>query len=298
MKENKMRISESIYGKILKNYGSYYSELSRLDPRKLTNDALDQDKPHEQLEIIKRFLPDGVLRGKKLLEIGSGFGIFNTIARKEYGIDAWGVEPSGEGFGDTYGLSLEILKENGLDEGVIKNVAGEALPFQNESFDIVYSTNVLEHVTSPRKVIEESIRICKSGGVIQIVVPNHGSFYEGHYAVPYFPYSPKWLFKFFLRLFFRRTPDFADTLRTDINYFSVRKWLIPFVRSGTIEIISFGEEIFRERMTTLSFYGWAGLSKVKKWVEFLHRVGLVLLATKILVFFKAHTPLIITIRKK
>jgi len=200
-----MHISESIYSKILSNYGSYYGGLSRLDPHKLTDDVLDQNKPHGQLEIIRRFLPGGVLRGKKLLEIGSGFGIFNAIARKEYGIDAWGVEPSGEGFDKTYELSLDILKENGLDGSVIKSTVGEALPFPDESFDIVYSTNVLEHVANPKKVLEEAIRVCKFGGIIQIVVPNYGSFYEGHYAVPYLPYSPKWVFKFFLRFLYSFT---------------------------------------------------------------------------------------------
>ncbi len=294
-----MHIGNEIYQKILKSYGFYYGALGKLDPKKVTDDALDFRKPKEQIELLKRFLlKQNELRGKKFLEIGSGFGIFNTVARKEYGIDAWGIEPSGEGFDNTYELSIQILKENGLDDSVIKNAVGENLPFPDNTFDVVYSTNVLEHVQDPKKVLSEAIRVCKSGGIIQIIVPNYGSFYEGHYSCFYFPYQPKQFWKWWLRHVLRRNPSFADTLRTDINFFSIKRWINALAEKNPIEIVSFGKEIFYERMTTANFSAWAGLSRIKSFVVILSKLKISPLIARVLISSGAFTPIILTVRKK
>jgi 2-polyprenyl-6-hydroxyphenyl methylase/3-demethylubiquinone-9 3-methyltransferase len=41
---------------------------------------------------------------------------------------------------------------------------GEALPFVDESFDIVYCCDVLEHVTDWRRVVAETARVLRPGG--------------------------------------------------------------------------------------------------------------------------------------
>jgi len=294
-----MMIGKHIYEKVFSVYGKFFSNISPVDQRKITDDVLSFEKPKEQIELLKRFLPkQNDLHGKKLLEIGSGFGIFNTIARKEYGIDAWGIEPSGEGFDNTHELSLEILKENGLDSSVIKNAVGELLPFPDNTFDIVYSTNVLEHVQDPQKVLSEAVRVCKPGGLIQIIAPNYGSFFDGHYACFYLPYQPKWFWKWWLRHVLRHDPSFADTLRTNIHYFSIKKWINNIAEKNNIKVISFGEEIFYERMTTANFSAWAGLSRIKSLVALLSKLKVSSLVARILIFLKAFTPIILTVRKK
>ncbi len=60
---------------------------------------------------------------------------------------------------------------------------GEILPFKSESFDVVFSLAVLEHVKNPFQCAEEIIRVLKPGGILVAVVPflqpYHG--YPDHY---------------------------------------------------------------------------------------------------------------------
>jgi len=290
-----MNISNTIFKKVLSTQGVFVEKLSRISAEKTTGDFLSFEKPHEQIKILERF--SGPLSGKKLLEIGSGLGIFNLVSRTEYGTDSWGVEPSGEGFGDSFEISHEVLKENDLSTDHILNAKGEHLPFENDSFDIVFSTNVLEHVESPEEVIGEAIRVCKKGGLIQLVAPNYGSFFDGHYACFYVPYQPKWLWKMYLKYILGRPTEFVDELRTEINYFSVRRWLKPHVNDGTISIVDMGEEVFRDRMNSIDFSAWAGLGKVKNWLLLVHKLRITKLITWLLVVTKSYSPLIITLRK-
>lgn len=58
--------------------------------------------------------------------------------------------------------------------------AGEFLPFSNDSFDMVLSHEVLEHVQDDRKAIQEIIRILKPGGRLILFVPNRGYPFETH----------------------------------------------------------------------------------------------------------------------
>ena len=291
-----MRIPVQTYNEVYRTYGCHYEPLTGVSAKKITDDVLSGEKPEEQLTLLSRYA--GELQGKRLLEIGSGFGILTVVARQELGIEAFGVEPGSEGFGGSYELSLEILRENGIDPSVVTKGVGEELPFPDASFDVIYSTNVLEHTADPEKVLREAIRVCRPGGLIQIVVPNYGSFYDGHYASFYLPYQPKWLWKLFLKIFHRKDTSYVDTLRTNINYFSVRHWLKSFLQSGAVGPLTYGKEIFFERMNTESWSAWAGLGKVQRWISFVRCFGLIKVATRILIFIKAWSPLIITLRKR
>lgn len=48
---------------------------------------------------------------------------------------------------------------------------GNVLPFQNDSFDMVISTQVLEHVPNPLSMLKEMARVCKPEGVMVISLP-------------------------------------------------------------------------------------------------------------------------------
>ena len=289
-----MKITQKIKDRLKESYGVYYEPLTGVSAQKITDDVVSDQKPIEQIALMERYI--GSLAGKKVLEIGSGFGIFVTVSRLK-GIDTFGVEPDSEGFGDSFKISQEILTLNGLDSSIIKNGVAESLPFADNSFDVIYSTNVLEHVKSPKDFFSEAIRVCKPGGHIQIVVPNYGSFYDGHYASFYIPYQPNWLWKIFIKIFHHKDTAYVDTLRTEVNYFSVNRILKPFFKKRTISRITFGEEIFKERMNGINFSTWAGLEKVKRWLIVLHKLRIVKFMTRLMILTKSYSPLIITLKK-
>lgn len=57
---------------------------------------------------------------------------------------------------------------------------GEFLPLQNESVDLIYSHEVLEHVQDDRACVQEMARVLKPGGRIVLFCPNRGYPFETH----------------------------------------------------------------------------------------------------------------------
>jgi SAM-dependent methyltransferase len=58
--------------------------------------------------------------------------------------------------------------------------AGEYLPFPADSFDLILSHEVIEHVQDDRKAIEEIVRVLRPGGRLVMFVPNRGYPFETH----------------------------------------------------------------------------------------------------------------------
>lgn len=51
----------------------------------------------------------------------------------------------------------------------------EKIPLKKNSFDLVYSAYVLEHLTNPSKVLLEAIRLTSKSGYLVLVAPNYGA---------------------------------------------------------------------------------------------------------------------------
>ena len=67
---------------------------------------------------------------------------------------------------------------------------GKPLPFEDSSFDLVYSWAVLEHVENPRPLFEEFYRVIKPGGWLCAWTPNRfGYFAIGSQLIPDFLHS-------------------------------------------------------------------------------------------------------------
>src|SRR5215216_2632659 len=97
--------------------------------------------------------------GLKTLDIGCGGGIlaeeFARLGCAVTGLDL--SEP-------TLKAARLHAQETGLSIDYRQGTA-EALPFADGAFDVVYCCDVLEHVSKPDKVIAESARVLKPGGV-------------------------------------------------------------------------------------------------------------------------------------
>lgn len=93
--------------------------------------------------------------------------------------------------------AIEARKRSQL----ILNAASEALPLPPETFDLIISHEVLEHVRNDALAIREMIRLLKIGGRLVLFVPNrgypfetHGIYWRGRYVfgnIPLVNYLPK-----------------------------------------------------------------------------------------------------------
>lgn len=97
-------------------------------------------------------------RGMTALDVGSGGGLLaEEFAR--LGFRVTGLDPSAE--------SVEAARAHAAQEGLDIEYtvgAGEQLPFPDESFDIAYCCDVLEHVDDLGRVLAETSRVLKPGG--------------------------------------------------------------------------------------------------------------------------------------
>ena len=106
---------------------------------------------------------------------------------------------------DNLTIGLDIEFERTLDAAqknprVICGV-GEHLPFPANSFDLVLSNEVLEHVQDDRESVREIVRTLKPGGRLVLFCPNrgypfetHGIYWQGNYHfgnIPLVNYLPR-----------------------------------------------------------------------------------------------------------
>lgn len=295
MSKYKINIPKEIFQDIVDTQGRFFEIISNVSRYKIAADLLNKKKAEIQADILAKYIS---LQDKKVLEIGSGFGINLIVWHKIYHIDAYGVEPDGEGFDTSYKISQKICALNGFDSTRIINSPGELLPFANQTFDVVYSTNVLEHVNDPLRVLDEALRVLKPGGIAQIIFPNYHSFFDGHYSIFHPPVLWKKFFPWYIKNIIRRDPAFARTINTELNYFYIKKEIYKLGEKYEIEVLDFGQGLFMNRMTSLDFEAWAGLTIVKNTLQLLKKMKLNFLTGWIISKLGCFTPLIVTIKKK
>jgi SAM-dependent methyltransferase len=84
--------------------------------------------------------------------------------------------------GRIYGLEYDFERalEAGSRSTGILNAAGESLPFPDQSFDLILSHEVIEHVRDDLLAVREMIRALRPGGRAVIFCPNRGYPFETH----------------------------------------------------------------------------------------------------------------------
>ncbi|RRR76659.1 MAG: class I SAM-dependent methyltransferase [Candidatus Viridilinea halotolerans] len=283
---------DDLYADVAASYGALFERLNRIPAQKHAQDVLNPRKVVEKLVVLERFAGD--LQGQTLLEIGSGYGVFVAVTRLDYGMHSFGLEPGGAGYTSSLAVSRRLMERCSLAPQIIVEGVGEQMPFQPESFDLVYSTHVLEHVQNPRKVLHETVRVLRPGGLAQIVVPNYGSFWDGHYGMFWPPYISHRFARILVRLA-GRDPAFVDTLQL-ITLRHMRTWMKQLQPQA--EVLDWGEQLFHERMTGGRFTSWAAVGRVKRLVDLARRLGVAHAVSWVLRRCDAITPIVLTFRKR
>jgi SAM-dependent methyltransferase len=193
---------------------------------------------------------------------------------------------------------VRLFRENGCNPERIFDAQGENLPFPDGEFEIVYSTNCLEHTLDPMKMLSECLRVLKPGGVMQIVYPNYHGYFDGHYGVFHPPIFIRGMFVWYLEKILGRTDtEFAKTLRTELNMFWTRRAVRELRKDFEFEVLSIGEEVFLERMKSASLDAWAALRKCRPVLDAARKLGLNAFAGRLACLLQGQMPIILTIKK-
>jgi SAM-dependent methyltransferase len=246
-------------------------------------------------ELLERFTQ---LSGKKLLEVGSGFGTNLATWIKKYDLDGYGTERDTEGFASSFKASRELFAANGINPDRIIRVTDDALPFEDASFDVVYSGNVLEHTEDPLMVLREAVRVLRPGGILHVEVPNYLSYFEGHYMVPQPPVIWRWVLPAWVRLL-GRNPAFAYTMRTEINPIWCRRAVRQINKEYPVQLLSLGAEIFLDRLTQpFQFEMERTAARLGKLMRVFQRLNLGNWIGRLIVSAQGYYPIYLTVRRK
>ena len=112
--------------------------------------------------VFDRLLGNVPLDGVSFLDAGSGGGHFSAEAEKR------GAKVTALDVSETL-LNGVRRRAGGRVECVVGSV--EALPFSDGAFDVVLSTEVIEHVRDPMKALMELGRVVRPGGVLVVTTP-------------------------------------------------------------------------------------------------------------------------------
>jgi len=76
----------------------------------------------------------------------------------------------------------------------------ETLPFPSESFSVVVSNHVIEHVADVAAHLREVRRVLAPGGLAYVATPNRFALLEPHYKLPFLSWLPRGLADAYMRL--------------------------------------------------------------------------------------------------
>lgn len=156
--------------------------------------------------------------GSKILDFGCGDGIGVAFMRER-------------GF-EGYGCDLRLRETEAIAvlaaRGIVRPIATEPyrLPFDDGSFDVVFSCQVLEHVLDYRAALGEMKRVLRPRGVGLHIFPSRYRPVESHFHVPLAGvYHPYWYLLLWARLGIRsaRQKGMSAEETARYNYTALRE---------------------------------------------------------------------------
>lgn len=138
---------------------AHYNNYSR-------NDYLSPITIKRYHEILDRF--EAVRSTNRLLDVGCGIGYFLDVA-KQRGWEVYGTEYTDK--------AIEICAAKGITmhKGVL-----DPKNYPAESFDVITSFEVIEHINQPNPEIANMASLLRKGGYLYITTPNFNSLLRYH----------------------------------------------------------------------------------------------------------------------
>lgn len=157
--------------------------------------AIEQPIQHAHFSKLLQFIEDYELKNKKCLEVGSSKGIFQDIVSDYSGLDI------AESLRKYYHKPFYTVQDN-------------EYPFEDESFDAIWTIHTFEHIYDIEEHLIEMVRILRPSGVI--------FFFPAWYCSPY------------------AANGYRVRLYTDFGFCGkLIKFLLPFLDGKFVRYLSF-----------------------------------------------------------
>lgn len=131
------------------------------------------------LYLLHEAMRDDPQRRRVVLDYGCGSGQIVEAGRKA-GVEIYGVETFYEGSTVRPGI-----EKRGWLGSIVRVIENGVIPFEDHSFDLVVSNQVIEHVEDLDGVLLELHRVLKPGGAFLSLFPSKDVIREGHCGLPF-----------------------------------------------------------------------------------------------------------------
>jgi ubiquinone/menaquinone biosynthesis C-methylase UbiE len=130
-------------------------------------------------EVLRQLLASGLFGPKtRVLDVGCGTGNYAAALTSATGCLVSGVDPSQRMLDCARGAApWEFLEQSNA----------ESLPFANESFDVVLSTDVIHHIRDRDAYFREAARVLLPAGLIVTVTDSHDNISRRRPLSSHFP---------------------------------------------------------------------------------------------------------------
>ena len=120
------------------------------------------DLSHPAMKVLRNYAKSA----EKIIDLGCGEGTRLYEVTRGLKVEAYGIDQSSIAIEDAEKHYPKIkFREGNLED----------ITFEDNTFDLIFSAYVFEHLENPEKVLMEAKRILINSGKIVIIAPNYGS---------------------------------------------------------------------------------------------------------------------------
>lgn len=233
------------------------SEKENLICRIENNDLIERKWP---LKLIDDHCKNN--KSARILDYGCGTGVLNILLLLKGYINVHGVDVIEKfdnkilRYMDFNNASFKLINVQDTNPTANNlNNEDEKLPFDDETFDVITSSLVLEHVLNLDFYYSEAARLLKLGGVCFFNFPHRLKPYDSHSRCWFIHYFPKKIRKILWDIFSRQGGTYLN------NYLYLRT--VSTHKRIALKYFRVAEDRTGNRIKTINFINYKGSSKLR-----------------------------------